>query len=357
MRRNFILVVSWLVLIGIEFLTASGTTDPATGPLRVVVTDSLGREIGFEKPPERILLAGKAVVFAVNAMYMFPEAGKVVIGTGVTDQGLGDFYPILDDGAAEKFRFANSAGPEQLLSADPDVVILKSYLRSTLGHTLEELKVPVLYLDLETPDSFLADVTRLGILVGNETRADEIVEYFTTRRERIEKRTLGAEAPRVLLVSHTARDGDTAYSVPAAEWLQTELVESGGGVAVWKDDMRTSGWAKVNLEQVAVWRPEYIFVVSYGSPASEAASVLDRGLGLPGARVLPFPADFHSWDQPDPRWILGLLWIARTLHPDLFPDVDMREEVITFYQVLYNLDMDVIEREILPRLSGTAFGE
>jgi len=80
------------------------------------------------------------------------------------------------------------------------------------------------------------------------------------------------------------------------------------------------------------------------SPAWQATRA-----GRAGA-IRPFPADLASWDQSDARWILGLEWVAASLHPDRVPGFDLRAEVIAFYRDLYGIDEARIESIILPRL-------
>ncbi len=65
-------------------------------------------------------------------------------------------------------------------------------------------------------------------------------------------------------------------------------------------------------------------------------------------KLYAFPGDLYLWDQPDPRWILGLTWLAGKLHPDRFPGLDMTAEAKTFYQTLYGLDADFVEQNIIP---------
>jgi iron complex transport system substrate-binding protein len=69
-------------------------------------------------------------------------------------------------------------------------------------------------------------------------------------------------------------------------------------------------------------------------------------------QLYAFPGDFLSWDQPDTRWILGQLWLAKVLHPDLFVEWDILDHVQDFYAQLYSLDADVFEAEILPLING-----
>ena len=67
--------------------------------------------------------------------------------------------------------------------------------------------------------------------------------------------------------------------------------------------------------------------------------------------IRPFPADLVSWDQSDTRWILGLEWLAATLHPERFPGFDLRAEVTAFYRDLYGIAPSAIESLVLPRLA------
>ena len=69
-------------------------------------------------------------------------------------------------------------------------------------------------------------------------------------------------------------------------------------------------------------------------------------------QLFAFASDFYSWDQPDTRWILGLQWLATKIQPDLTAEIDILEEVNLFYSVLYGLDQDTIDAEVLPNLKG-----
>jgi iron complex transport system substrate-binding protein len=333
---------------------AGGKTELPEAPVTAGayrVTDALGRTITFQNVPERIVLAGRAVVMTVNAVYLFPEARERIVGIGSTDQGLGDFYPFLDPRAGQKERFDNSAGPEQLAAIRPDLVILKSFMKAKLGDALESIGIPVLYVDLESPGAFASDIRMLGDLFQDPARAAFVNRYYEARVDAVRKRTSGAPKRSALVVQHSERDGAAAFSVPPVGWIQTLMVETGGGEPVWKTAGIGAGWNKVSFEQVAAWQPQVVLVISYQEPAAQVVEGL-RTSGNWKARLAPFPADFYSWDQPDTRWILGLEWVARTLHPELFADLDLKKEVSSFYRELYGMDQAVIDAEILPRLEG-----
>lgn len=336
-------------------LAASAAAAPYT------VTDELGRSVAFDAVPSRIVLAGRGTVLLVDAAYLFPGVGDRVIGVAATDQGLGDVLPVLDPSSARKVRFPNDAGAEQIAGARPDLVILKTYSKERVGDALERAGIPVLYLDLESSEIFYEDVRTLGDVLRQPERAATIIGWYQSRvaavTAAVAAGTAGAARPSVLVVQATRKDADLAVTVPPAGWIQAWMIETAGGTPVWAAENRTTGWLKVGIEQVASWDPDRVLVVSYASSAVEAARRLSgvpawqaTRAGRAGA-IRPFPADLLSWDQSDARWILGLEWLAATIHADRFPGFDLAAEVTAFYRDLYGLDRAAIESLILPRLA------
>jgi iron complex transport system substrate-binding protein len=166
----------------------------------------------------------------------------------------------------------------------------------------------------------------------------------------------GAARPSVILAQYSAKDGQTAFTVPPAGWIQTYMTEAAGGTAAWKDAGPGDGWKKIGIEQLSAWNPSYTFIVSYQVPAVRVAEEV-RAAGFLKGTIAGFPSDFHSWDQADSRWILGLEWLAVRLHPDLFPALDMRKETLAFYTQLYGIDEATVARIVMPRVESALAGK
>jgi iron complex transport system substrate-binding protein len=324
------------------------------------VTDALGREVTLPAPPSRIVVAGKATIMIVDALYLFPEGPQRLAAVGATGQG-GDFLPIVDPNAAAKQTLGAEAGPEQIAAAQPDLVILKSYLREKLGAPIEALGIPVFYVSLETPEQYFTELRALGHLLGNDARAEEVISFYQERVERVRQRVADIpddQKPRVLILQHSAKGGETAYSVPPAAWMQTLLVQMSGGRPVWTE-VQGSGWTIVTLEPIAAWDPDQVYVIDYFGDPRQAVEELQadpvaRNLkAVQSGQVFAFPKDTYSWDQPDTRWILGLQWLASHIHPDRFADLDILQEFTTFYRTLYRLDDGAIEGRLRPLLRGS----
>jgi len=217
----------------------------------------------------------------------------------------------------------------------------------------------VVYLGMENPDQFFRDVRLAGILLGNQPRADEIVQFYQTRLDLLARGLNGmtnAQKPRVLVIGYNERGGKAAVQVPGRSWTQTIQTVTAGGNPVWLDSSQASeGWTVINFEQVASWDPDKIFIIP--SFTLDRREVLKSLRADPQWRMLKavrnnemllFPSDIFGWDSPEPRWILGMMWLATRIFPERFSHIDMKEEVYRFFAVMFGMERAVADTAIMP---------
>ncbi len=339
---------------------AAPTVEPTTSSY--TITDAIGRTVSFTKVPERIVVVGKALFMIADAIYTFPEASNKIVAMGSAKQGNNDAISIIDPNAAVKETLTgDTVGADQIAAANPDLVIMKSSNKDKLGTPLEALGISVVYLDFETPEQYTRDLTTLGQIFQNQERANELIKYYTEKTETVTKATAtltDAQKPSVLVVYYNSKDNAVSLNVPPLSWIQTTQVVDAGGNPVWKDSELGKSWTTVTIEQIAVWNPDYIFVISYFSPIKDVLSSLKADpqwselKAVKDNKLIGFASDVYSWDQADTRWILGLTWMAGTLHPELFPNLDIKAEAQNFYQTLYNMDSSTFESKIVPLFTG-----
>jgi iron complex transport system substrate-binding protein len=341
--------------------TEAAQPTEAPQPAGFTVTDGMGRTVTFEKAPSRIVLVGKSLFMVADAIYLFPEAGKNIIAIGATNQGSGNFIPLIDETYASKTVLDSNASVEDIAALQPDLVITKSLNAETYGTPLEQLGIPVVYLDFETAEQYQRDLATLGQIFNNPAKAEELAAWFQGKVEAVSGVVAGLseeQKPKTLLIYYSEKEGAISFNVPPASWMQTFLVESAGGTPVWIEANPGKGWATVNIEQIAAWNPDVVLIVSYFKPVNEVVDLLkaDEQWKLLDAvknnKIFGFPTDAYSWDQPDPRWALGLQWAATKLHPDLFTDLDILAEAKAFYLDLYDMDDAAFAEKIEPTLIG-----
>ncbi len=339
---------------------AMPTTFPSTASAdtSITVTDALNRDVKLPAQPHRIVFTGKALFMIVDAAYLFPGASEKIVALGSTAQGTGNFIQLVDKNYDQKAVLAKDAGAEQIAALQPDLVILKSYLADSLGTPIEALGIPVVYVDFETPAQYNRDLAILGKVFGDETRTTEIAAYYQDRMDALQATVKDLPKPRTLLLYYNDKDGNVAFNVPPMNWIQTQMVEMAGGEPVWADANPAGSWTQVTLEQIAAWDPDQIYLVAYSTDPEKVVEGLKADASwkkltaVQKGQLYAFAGDLYSWDQPDPRWILGLTWLTGKIHPEALPALDMVTETKTFYSTLYGLDEAFFEKSIHPTFKG-----
>jgi iron complex transport system substrate-binding protein len=327
----------------------------------IIVEDALGQSITFEQAPQRIVQAGRSGLMIIDAAYAFPEAQKVLLALSEVTQGRGNFGEVIDPAFSDKILIGRDTGVEPIVAMNPDVVVMKSFLAADFGKPIQDLGVPVVYLDLETPEQYQRDLTTLGQLFNNPQRAEELKQYYQSKTEFVTSRTQSLteeQKPKVLMLYYSSQDGQTALSVPPLSWIQTTLVQNAGGTPLWQDIELGKGWTKVNFEQIAAWDADKIFIIAYNENVLDVTANFQEDpqwqalRAVKDGQLFGVPGDYYSWDQPDTRWILGQLWLAAKIQPELFADMDIMEETSNFFNTLYGMDEAAFTEKIVPLLSG-----
>lgn len=344
---------------------SAAAAEPATQALTPAggysVTDALGRALTFNEIPSRIVITGKALFMLADAVFMFPEASQRVIAMGSPSQSDKNFLQDFDPSYSSKTILASDAGAEQIAALKPDLVILKSYLADSIGKPIEALGIPVLYLDFETPEQYSRDVSTLGQLFQNPGRAKEINAYYEAQMAKITaplKDLPADQKPKVLLLYYNNKENAVSFNVAPKSYIQYTMTETAGGQVVWEDASTGKGWTTVTIEQIASWNPDQIYLISYVQNVAEVVKMLKTDPQWQGLKAVKenqlygFAGDYFSWDEADPRWILGQTWLASMIHPDLFKDLNITKEAAGFYQTLYNVDEETFNSKILPKFTG-----
>ncbi|CAI1493455.1 ABC-type Fe3+-hydroxamate transport system, periplasmic component [Thermococcus nautili] len=308
----------------------------------VIVTDWRNKTVKVGVPVERIVsLYGLATQMVY---FLSVEDGKKIVGS--TPLAINDaFIALLDPDVKKRMKFTGSpknANIETVKSLNPDVVLTAYWGDERVNRAIEELGIPVVVLNLEGVDDYIHSLEIIGRILGKEEKAREAAEYYTNAVSFITNRTSGANRPRVLLLEYSTKD--KVFKAPGREFFQNWMIETAGGESVSKN--LPGGWNTVNVEQVAEWNPDVIILVSY-SLKKPATELKKEFMGDPAwaqikavkeGRIYAMPNDGESWDYPAPKWVLGLYWTAKILHPELFEDIDVKSIAYEFYERWYGLD-------------------
>jgi iron complex transport system substrate-binding protein len=324
----------------------------------VMVMDALGREVEFDLLPQKIVIAGRQTPMLVNFFYLFETASEKILAIERRSQSADSFLVMIDPDIESKYSLERDAGVEQIAPLDPDVVILKTTMRESVGKGLEEVGIPVIYIDFESVDQIYRDLGIFAAVLGEVERGNSLIDKYRSIKADIDAEVMKAQTPlNVVVMQSEDLDGEKAFSVPSAIWLQTAMIDELNGNALWKEAAQSGGWNAVNIEQLLNWDPGFLFVINY---QGNAPSIVDEFANDPlwqnldafkNNRVFPFAYDFLSWDQPDPRWILGYSWLASKLYPDQITIEKTKEIVQSFYTEFYGLTENEFNQFVEPRIN------
>jgi len=356
-RKLLFSTLCLLLLLGSALSVFASGAPEAVQSKQLAATDAMGNSVELENTPTRIIIAGKAAVMPADALFLFPEAKEMEVLLAVTNQGLGDFFNLLDPTFINQRRIGQQVSAEEILALKPDLVLTKSSNYESLAKKLLQFGVPTFVMDLESSEAWKTEVLELGKLLGNTSTAMKVVETFNNREETIAKALQSlsdSEKPRVLVMQVASADGVTAFSVAPQGWIQTMMVEQAGGKPVWVGaDLSANAWKKVSFEQIAAWNPDHIYLISYRSSAEAFLQAIRTSAqwgqlkAVKNSAVKSFPADIMSYAQSDSRWILALEWLAADLHPSRFSGFSMEERIQSFYETMYRISDRTIMETLL----------
>lgn len=310
--------------------TKPAETEPAQGP--VTVTDQAGREVTLEKPASTIV----SCYYLVTASLLTLGQKDKIVGIEMKADSR-ELYKLC----APEFLELPGVGSgketniEAIAALEPDLVLLPSK-QLEAAETLAGLGIPTAVVEPETYEAFNGLIEMLGELCGCGDKAAALTAYYDGVVQRVTALTAEAEKPSVYLC------GEASWLRTCAGGMyQRELIEMAGGACV-SAELPGAKWADISAEQLAAWNPEVIFSVSYAEYSLDDIrndAALSGLEAVTADRLYTVPSEIEAWDYPQPSSILGLLWMAHILHPELVSEEEYVKEAQQFYQTYFGLEV------------------
>ena len=181
-------------------------------------------------------------------------------------------------------------------------------------------------------DAYLVFVMELAVKTGKEEAGALLSDFIRERLRLIEERVATTTSrPRVYYAM-----GHPLFALNPGRF-EGKLVEAAGGIYVNRAIGREGKpGVTISRGEFLALRPEILFTSGFLTSTVEDTMRFCREqlLDVPavsGGRVYTM---HPSWDFGSPRWILGLMVIANTLHPELF-DFSIEQEADLFYRKFY----------------------
>ena len=330
----------------------SATGDAATAEEQasyypVTFTDMDGDEVTIESEPQKIACLMGGTYDYVN---FFGASDKVVVSMQLSHTAWRDKLIDADTEGLVELAVSDCRDPnvEELAALGVDTVFLWGD-RDEYKEQMEALGMTVIQCSSTsgtptTVDEYVENVVAIyrmfGTALNNVEKAEQFETYVRDMAELVTGRTstlTDDEHPSVYLVRSQA-DGLEYFPWPGTYPFMAELaggtyVEHGDGNGVSAD---------ATMEQIVEWDPEYVFVCwcdtkdeIVNNEQWATVSAVKNG------NVYLVPAAESSWIS-SPLW---LLYMAQSMHPDLFEDIDYVAEIQNYYSTFYGYDLTLEEAQ------------
>ncbi len=316
----------------------------------VAVTDMIGREVEIVPGSYE-----NVVCIGAGALRMYSYVGDISLLCGVEDidNETLEQRPKMFDGVARPYMLAygeafsalpscgvggpnaQSAEAEKILSCAPDIVISEYEDVEKADALQEQLGVPVITLstgkDAVFDEAFFGSLRLLGTVFGKEDRAEEIVSFVESERDEISARTadIKDEDKPGVYICGLGNWGTTNHLMTAMNFCSFTVANVRNVCA----DLSAPGIQAIEAEKFAALGDDMdIMIIDAAAVKNikplyeEDSAMFDTCKAWNDGEVylqLAYNAYYTNFET-----VLSNTWyIAKTVYPELFEDIDMTEKV------------------------------
>lgn len=315
-----------------------------------IVVDHKGNEVELPIDIERVVIISPMPLPSIYCLYM--GGTDKLVGMHPTSMAAAEnsylkkVYPDVVN-IPSNFVQNGAVNVEELLKLKPDVVFYlasdKALEESLHNAGIKGFAFSTSVANFNTIETYANWIGKFGEIFGDTGRADSIIKHGREVEKLINSKisTLKDEdKPSVLILYNY---DTTGMKTSGVNFYGDYWINASGGKNVARE---LKGAPTVSMEEVYKWDPEYIFITNFspylpedlynnsidGYDWSQINAVKNR-------RVYKFPLGMYRWYPPSSDTPLALQWMAKTLHPEMFADMDMNKEVTEYFKKFYGADL------------------
>ncbi|MBQ2545535.1 MAG: ABC transporter substrate-binding protein [Clostridia bacterium] len=335
----------------------------------VTVTDHFGNTVTLPSEINRIVVCDIYPLPSVLAVF-FDSAEKIVgmaapSMTAAKNSLLSELYPEILD-AKTDFIDGTTVNIEELMKLEPDVVFYGG--TPSMGEQFANAGIPAVgvsagkwdYDAIETLNNWIRLLSE--IFPGND-RYETVKAYSDTIYNRVQERVKDlsdAERERVFFLFQY---NDTTITTSGKHFFGQWWADAVGAKNV-GEEMETDNSTAVSMEQIYAWNPGRILITNF-NPA-QPADLLNNTVGsydwsevaaVKEGKINKMPLGMYRSYTCGVDTPVTLVWMAKTVYPDLFEDFDITAETLAYYRAVFGIELtaEQANRIFDPSSAGSAF--
>ena len=328
--------------------SASASAAPAV----ITITDHADNTVEVPADIQRIAVVGIYPLPSVLSVF-FNSAEKIVAMpkqslTAAQNGLLGQLYPEILNVPTDAVS-GDSVNTEELLSLNPDVVFYSASDTAT-GDALKNagftaVAVSVNKWEYNAIETLNQWISLLSQMFPENDIADKVSTYsndtYNMIQERVSSISEEDKARIFVLFQYT----DTNMLTSGKNFFGQWWCDAIGAVNV-AEELEKDNSVSVSMEQVYAWNPGVILVTNFTS--AQPNDLYENTIGsndwsgiqaVQDKRVYKMPLGIYRSYTPGADTPITLMWLAKTVYPELFEDIDVTQEAKDYYKEIFGIEL------------------
>lgn len=313
------------------------------------IVDDMERSVTVPDKIERLVITNIYPFASVATVFLGGTdriAGIHPVAMSAAKNGLlSQLFPSVLDLPTD-FMQSNSLNIEALMRIRPDAVIANAGDIPTIKQ-LENAGIPVVAVStskwdfnvLETYDNWIATLSKL---FPDHAKSDKAAQASRRVLELVQSRTARLKADERKSVLFLFQYGPKRMVTSGKHFFGQYWCDAIGARNAAASIKTHNANALINMEHVYAWNPDVIFITNFtpALPNDLYEGKIDNWSGVKAVQnkqVHKMPLGVYRSYTPSADTPMTLLWMAKTVYPELFADIDMRVEVRKYYKELFDV--------------------
>ena len=374
MKKIVKLVSLVLVAVLLVSLTACAKTIPHTGDTdnknMTVITDHAGNTVEVPKKIERIAICNIFPVPSVLSVF-FNSAEKIVgmdKASMISAQNslLSELYPEILK-AEPGYIDGTNLNIEELMKLKPDVVIYNA-ANEAIGKTLRDAGLCAVALavnkwEYDAIETLNQWIDLFSQMFPSNDRVDTVKKYSNAVYQKVQDRVKDLPENERQRIFFLFQYSESNMATSGAHFFGQWWADAIGAINV-GEEIDTDNSVVVNMEQVYDWNPQQILITNFTTAQPEDLyentlsgydwSEIDA---VKNEKVHKMPLGMYRSYTCGVDTPVTLLWMAKTVYPELFSDIDITAETQKYYKDVFGITLTVKQAESIfaPSSDASAF--
>ncbi len=317
-----------------------------------IVVDHAGNEVEVPYDIERIAVAD--IYPLPSVLSIFFDSAEKLVGiapasmTAAQNSLLSELYPEILN-ASTDFTDGSTVNIEELIKLDPDVVFYGAS-NPEVGEQLKNAGLPGIaisvnkwdYNAIETLDNW---ISLIGELFPENDKTDLVSNYSNEVYDEVQSRVADMTDEERARVFFLFQYSDAAIATSGEHFFGQWWADAIGAVNVAKE-LSNDNSSKVTMEQIYGWNPDTILITNFNKAKPE--DLYNNTIGsydwseidaVKNQNCYKMPLGMYRSYTPGVDTPITLYWLAQTVYPDLFSDIDVTEETINYYKEVFGVEL------------------